>query len=58
MSACLLLDPFQRYLGMSVFFGLSICTATANTGIFLLDYFFGGREDCNKKLGLQVIQRR
>jgi len=31
MSACLLLDPFQLYLEMSVVFGLSICTATANS---------------------------
>jgi hypothetical protein len=31
MSACPLLDPFQKYLGISVVFGLSICTATANT---------------------------
>ena len=31
MSACLLLDQFQLYLGMSVVFGLSIYTATANS---------------------------
>jgi len=31
MSACLLLDPFQLYLEMSVVFGLSIYTATANS---------------------------
>jgi len=30
MSACLLYDPFQLYLEMSVVFHLSICTATAN----------------------------
>jgi hypothetical protein len=30
MSAYLLLDPFQQYLEMSVVFGISICTATAN----------------------------
>ena len=31
MSACLLLDPFQLYLEMSVVFGFSIYTATANS---------------------------
>jgi hypothetical protein len=31
MSACLLLYPFQLYLEMSVVFGLSIYTATANS---------------------------
>ena len=31
MSACPLVDPFQKYLEMSVVFGLSICTATANS---------------------------
>jgi len=31
MSACLLLDPLQLYLEMSVVFGLSIYTATADT---------------------------
>jgi hypothetical protein len=31
LSACLLLDPFQLYLEMSVVFGLSIYTATANS---------------------------
>jgi len=29
MFACLLLDPFQQCLGMSVMFGLSICTVSA-----------------------------
>jgi hypothetical protein len=38
MSACPLLDPFQKYLEISVVFGLSICTATANTT--------GGNEMC------------
>jgi hypothetical protein len=33
MSASLLLDPFQKYLEISVVFGLSIRTATANTGV-------------------------
>ena len=31
ISACLLLDPFQLYIRMSVVFGLSIYTATANS---------------------------
>jgi len=31
MSACLLLDPLQLYLEMSVVFDLSIYTATANS---------------------------
>ena len=31
MCACLLLDPFQLYLEMSVVFGLSIYTATAHS---------------------------
>ena len=30
MSACLLLDPLQLYLEMSVVFGLSIYTVTGN----------------------------
>jgi len=31
MCACLLLDTFQLYLEMSVVFGFSIYTATANS---------------------------
>ena len=31
MCACLLLDTFQLYIEMSVVFGLSIYTATANS---------------------------
>jgi len=47
MSACLLLDPLQVYLEMSVVFGLSIYTATANSSTFgnenvLLGFFVGG----------------
>ena len=47
MSACLLLDPFQLYLEMSVVFGLSIYTATANSCTVgnenvLLGFFVGG----------------
>ena len=55
MSACLLLDPFQLYLEMSVFFGLSIYTAAANSRNVgnenvLLGFFVGG--DSNKKVVL------
>jgi hypothetical protein len=47
MSACLILDPFQLYLEMSVVFGLSIYTATANSCTVgnenvLLFFFLGG----------------
>jgi len=60
MSACLLLDILQLYLGMSVVFGLSICTATANSSTVgnenvVLGLFLGvngGGENCNKKVGL------
>jgi len=61
MSACLLLDPFQLYLEMSVVFGLSIYTATANSCTFgnenvLLEFFWGGGRggggNSNKKVGL------
>jgi len=49
MSACLLLDPFQQYLEMSVIFGLSICTASekncsVGNGNVLLEFFWGGGE--------------
>jgi len=47
MCACLLLDPFQLYLEMSVVFGLSIYTATANSRTVgnenvLLGFFWEG----------------
>ena len=47
MCACLLLDPFQLYIEMSVVFGLSIYTATANSGTVgnenvLLGFFWEG----------------
>ena len=50
MSACLLLDPFQLYLEMSVVFGLSIYTATGNSCTVgnenvLVGFFFGGGEN-------------
>jgi len=55
MSVCLLLDPLQLYLEMSVVFGLSIYTATANSCTVgnenvLLGFFMGG--DFNKKVDL------
>jgi hypothetical protein len=34
MSVYPSLDPFEKYLGISVFFGLMICTATANTTVW------------------------
>ena len=33
MFACTLVDPFQKYLEMSVVFRLMICAATANTSV-------------------------
>jgi len=47
LSAYLLLDPFQLYLEMSVVFGLSIYTDTANSSTvgmenMLLGFFCGG----------------
>ena len=33
MSACMLLDPFQLYLEISVVYGLMIRTATANSSV-------------------------
>jgi len=47
MSACLLYDPFQLYLELSVVFHLSIFTATANDSTVgnengLLGIFFFG----------------
>jgi hypothetical protein len=41
MSACLLLEPFQQYLEVSVF-GLSICKATANNSTVGNDNVFLG----------------
>ena len=62
MCACLLLDPFQQYLEMSVVFGLSIYTATANSCTvgnenILLGFFVGGW-DSNQKIVLQVIAEK
>ena len=61
MSVCLLLDPFQLYLEMSVVFGLSIYTATANSSTVgnenvLLGFFVCG--DSNQKLVLRVIAEK
>ena len=53
MCACLLLDPFQLYLEMSVVIGLSMYAATANSCTVgnenLLKFFLrGGGGDSNK----------
>jgi len=67
MCACLLLDPFQLYLVMSIVFGLSlyIYTATANSCAVgnknVLVGFFGGRwggGDSNNKIVLRVIPEK
>ena len=65
MSACLLLDPFQQYLEMSVICGLSICTASekncsVGNGNVLLEFFSGGGLGGNSdnKVGLQVIAEK
>jgi hypothetical protein len=65
MSACLLLDPFQKYLEISVVFGLSICTATTNTSTvgnenLLLGFFLMGKcvWNSNKQEGLWVIAEK
>ena len=56
MSACLLLDPFQLYLEMSVVFGFSIYIQPLPTAEMLgmkmccWDFFVGG--DSNKKVVL------
>jgi len=47
MSACSLLDPLQKYIEISVVFGLSIFTATTDTTTvgnenMLLGFFFEG----------------
>ena len=61
---CLLLDPFQLYIEMSVVFHLSIYTATANSCTVgnenVLLVFFLGRAggDCNKKVVLRVIAEK
>ena len=48
MSACLLLDPIEQYLEISVTFGLSICIAcdknfSVPNGNVLLEFFLLGR---------------
>ena len=56
MSGCLLLGRLQLYLEVSVVFGLSIYTATANScnvgneNVFL-EFFWGG-DDFNKNVGV------
>ena len=60
---CLLLDPFQLYLEMSVVFGLSIYTAAANSwnvgneNVFL-GFFLREGGDSNKKVVLWVIAEK
>jgi hypothetical protein len=62
ISTCLLLDPFQLYLEMSLVFGLSIYTATANSCTVgnenVLLGFFVGEGDCNQNVGLRVIREK
>jgi hypothetical protein len=63
MSACPLLDPFQKYLEISVVFGLSICTAKANNSTVgnenvVLGLFLGVGGNSNKKVGLRVIAEK
>jgi hypothetical protein len=63
MSACLLLDPFQLYIGMSVVFGLSIYTApvnscTAGNENMLFGVFFFGGGGVNKIVSLWVIAEK
>jgi len=61
MCGCLLLDPFQLYLEMSVVFGLSIYTATANSctvgneNVLLVCFVWG---DSNQKVVLRVIAEK
>jgi len=63
MSACLLLDPLQLHLEMSVVFVLSIYTAMADTwtvgnGNVLLGFFGGVGRNFNKKIGLGIIAEK
>jgi len=58
MSVCVLLDPFQLYLEMSVVFGLSIYTGTANSCTVgnenvLLEFFWAGRRGVG-----EILMRR
>ena len=62
VCACLILDPFQLYLEMSVVFGLSIYTATANSCTVgnenvLLGFFVGGW-DSSQKVVLRGIAEK
>ena len=57
MSACLLLDPFQLSIEMSVVFRLPIYTATANSCTVgnenvLLEFLGGGGGNSYTKVGL------
>jgi hypothetical protein len=63
MFACPLLDPFQKYLEISVVFGLIIFTATANTSVgnenVILGFFSGEVVgSILKMVGLRVIAEK
>ena len=68
MSACMLLDPFQQYLEMSVTCGLSVCTASekncsVGSGNVLLEFFFMERVggvvvNSDSKVCLQIIAEK
>ena len=64
MSVCTLLAPFQKYLVISVVFGLSICTATTDTStvgnrIFVIGFFgVGVGRISNNKIGLRVMAQK
>ena len=47
MSVYPFIHPFQKYLGISVVFGLMICTAPANTTVGNEHVLVGFREDDN-----------
>jgi len=53
MSACPLLDPFEKHLEILVVFGLSKCMATANTtfgnGNVFVGFFKGKGGENSKK---------
>ena len=64
MSGCLLLDWLQLYLEVSVVFGLSIYTVTANSctvgneNVLLGFFLVGGGDDFNKNVGVWVIAEK
>jgi hypothetical protein len=65
MSACLLLDPIEWYLEMSVSFGLSIVQTLKRTAVFRMEmcywniFFWWWRGgDSDNKVVLQVIVKK